>query len=97
MVGEVDNFKNQMYYFFYPFFRSSVMRASSALSLNTWNCKTKTAWTGCVLIYKTPQTQQSNKLIKRNVVLEVLRKILQIYIKKSYSTAYYFEITKLLY
>ena len=34
----------------------------------------------------------------RNVVLGVVRKILQTYyIKKSYSTAYYFDITKLLY
>ena len=34
----------------------------------------------------------------RNVVLVVVRKVLQIYyIEKSYSTAYYFDITKLLY
>ena len=33
----------------------------------------------------------------RNVVLGVVWKILQTYIEKSYSTAYYFEITKLLY
>ena len=31
----------------------------------------------------------------RNVVLDVVRKILQAYIKNSDSTAYYFEITKL--
>ena len=31
----------------------------------------------------------------RNVVLDVVRKILQTYIKNSDSTAYYFEITKL--
>ena len=34
----------------------------------------------------------------RNVVLDVVMKILQTYIEKSYhSTAYYFDITKLLY
>ena len=33
----------------------------------------------------------------KNVVLGVGRKILQTYIEKSYSTAYYFGITKLLY
>ena len=49
--------------------------------------------------------QQSNKLIKalrylfmRNNVLGVVRKNLQTcYIEKSYSTGYYFDITKLLY
>ena len=34
----------------------------------------------------------------RNVVLDVVRKILQTYyIENTYSTAYYFDITKLLY
>ena len=33
----------------------------------------------------------------RNVVLDVVRKILQTYIEKSNRPAYYFEITKLLY
>ena len=47
-AGELDNFKKQILYFF-PFFKSSVMKASAALSLDTCICKIKTAWTGCVL------------------------------------------------
>ena len=72
------------------------MRASAAIA--------KLKLLGLAVCCTKHQRQQSSKLIQdtevfmRNVVLVVVKKILQIYyIEQSYSTAYYFDITKLLY
>ena len=66
MVGELDNFKKQMFYFF-PFFRPSVMRASAAIS--------KPKLPGLAVCC----TKHHKGIIT------------------PYSTAYYFDITKLLF